>query len=208
MRELGSADAAAHRWSDVERLLKSVERFEQRARESKRKSKKPRWNEFFGSMAIDRDKDKKLDDESGARGQITLATMHSAKGLEWPVVFIVGCEEGIMPHKRVDAPRISDAIAGDVEEERRLFYVGITRARDRLFLTRATSRVERGRQIKRLPSRFLEELPDSVQRYDISTEESLTVEKIESMADAFLAKLALAKEASEEEAKRRKSLRR
>ena len=47
------------------------------------------------------------------------------------VVFIVGCEEGIMPHKRVDAPRISDAIAGDVEEERRLFYVGITRARAR-----------------------------------------------------------------------------
>ncbi|MCB9750315.1 MAG: UvrD-helicase domain-containing protein [Myxococcales bacterium] len=201
MRELGSSEAAAHRWADVERLLASVERFEQRAREAGQR--RARWNEFFGSMTLERDK-KDAGEDAGARGQVTLATLHSAKGLEWPVVFIIGCEEGIMPHKRVDAPRISDAIAGDVEEERRLFYVGITRARDRLFLTRAAARFERGRQVKCLPSRFLEELPEAVTRYNISTEESLTVEKIESMADAFLAKLALAKEAAASEDKRRR----
>ena len=64
-----------------------------------------------------------------------------------------------MPHRRVDAPRASDAIAGDLEEERRLFYVGITRAREQLWLCRGAARIDRGREIPRAPSRFLAELP-------------------------------------------------
>ena len=96
-----------------------------------------------------------------------------------------------MPHKRVAAPRISDAIAGDIEEERRLFYVGITRARDQLFLTRAAARVERGQPQKRLPSRFLAEIPDEHRRvYEIAKEEQLSSEDLQSMADAFMARLA------------------
>jgi DNA helicase-2/ATP-dependent DNA helicase PcrA len=186
-REVGSETAAAHRWSEIERLFTRVERFEERARTAKGGARRPRWNEFFGSMSMDKKND---ESEDAGHGQITLATMHSAKGLEWPSVFIIGCEEGIMPHRRVEAPRISDAVAGDIEEERRLFYVGITRARDRLFLTRAASRTDRGRTVKCLPSRFIEELPKTVKRYEISKEEAMSAGAVQSMADEFLAKLA------------------
>lgn len=97
-----------------------------------------------------------------------------------------------MPHKRVASPRISDAIAGDIEEERRLFYVGITRARDQLYLTRAATRLERGAEVPRKPSRFLEELPEEdLQLYEIAREERLTGQDVQSMAEAFLAKLNL-----------------
>ena len=107
------------------------------------------------------------------------------------MVFIIGCEEGLVPHKRVDSPRISDAIAGDEEEERRLFYVGITRARDRLFLTRAETRVDRGRQLQRQSSRFLRELPEGLcALYNVGREEAISGDRIQSLADEFLAKLA------------------
>jgi superfamily I DNA/RNA helicase len=129
-----AAEAAAAKWDSVEWMYESLERFEQRARA---KGGRPRWQEFFQAMNQDNKQD---EPEAGGRGQVTLATLHSAKGLEWRHVFIIGCEEGTMPHKRVAAPRISDAIAGDIEEERRLFYVGITRARDQLYITRAAMR--------------------------------------------------------------------
>ena len=129
--------------------------------------------------------------DEAARGKVTLSTLHSAKGLEWPLVFLIGCEEGTMPHKRVSAPRISDAIAGDIEEERRLFYVGITRARDRLFITRAATRLERGAQVPRKPSRFLDDLPEAeIRVHDIARDERLGHDNIASMAEAFLANLA------------------
>lgn len=95
-----------------------------------------------------------------------------------------------MPHKRVAAPRISDAIAGDIEEERRLFYVAITRARDQLYISRAAMRLERGAEVPRKPSRFIEELsaPD-LHVYEIAREERLSGADVQSMADAFLARL-------------------
>jgi DNA helicase-2/ATP-dependent DNA helicase PcrA len=86
-------------------------------------------------------------------GQITLMTIHNAKGLEYPVVFVTGMEEGLFPHSR----SIQD---GDVEEERRLAYVGITRARELLTLVHAQSRSVFGRRQYNVPSRFLDELPD------------------------------------------------
>jgi len=138
-------------------------------------------------------KDNSKDEEDGdeaARGKITLSTLHSAKGLEWPLVFLIGCEEGTMPHKRVSSPRISDAIAGDIEEERRLFYVGITRARDRLYITRAATRLQRGAEVPQKPSRFLEDLPEAETKvYDIAREERLSADNIASMAESFLARL-------------------
>ncbi len=95
-----------------------------------------------------------------------------------------------MPHKRVSAPRISDAISGDLEEERRLFYVGITRARDILFVSRSNMRIERGQAVERLPSRFLKEIPPEwTTIYTIAKEEALTTDDLMSMADAFLARL-------------------
>ncbi len=182
-KETGAGKAANQRWANIEFLLRSLERFENRSQ-----SASPRWSDFLNRFDLKRDKQ---DDNDEPVPKVTLATLHSSKGLEWPMVFIIGCEEGVMPHKRVDSPRMSDAIAGDEEEERRLFYVGITRARDRLFLTRARTRIERGRQLERRSSRFLRELPEGTcTLYDVGQEEAISGERIQSLADAFLAKLA------------------
>ena len=184
VKETGSLEAATRRWGEVERLIAAVDRFEERAREA---GKRPRWSELLAVMSQDNRDD---GEQEVKKGQVTLATLHSAKGLEWRVVFILGCEEGLMPHRRVEGARISDAIAGDIEEERRLFYVGITRARDRLFLTRAAARLERGRKVERAPSRFMRELPAGGHAtYEIAREEALTGAALQSMADAFLARL-------------------
>jgi len=86
----------------------------------------------------------------------TLLTLHAAKGLEFGAVFIVGLDDGILPHSRsFDEPE-------GMEEERRLFYVGITRAKDRLYLIRAVQRGGRGYAEETYPSRFLEDLPEDL----------------------------------------------
>jgi len=89
--------------------------------------------------------------------QVTLMTIHNAKGLEYRVVYLIGMEEGIFPHAR-------SIEEGDVEEERRLAYVGMTRAMERLTLLHATARTLFGRREYNLPSRFLDELPADVAR--------------------------------------------
>ena len=91
-------------------------------------------------------------------GGVSLMTLHCAKGLEFPVVFLVGMEENLFPHAH------SRESAGDVEEERRLCYVGMTRAKERLILTRAISRRVFGRSQFNEPSRFLEEIPSPLLR--------------------------------------------
>ena len=84
---------------------------------------------------------------------VTLITLHQAKGLEFPVVFIVGMEDGILPHfKSFDDPE-------QMEEERRLCYVGITRAKQRVYLVRAFRRSLMGSSMVSRPSRFLEDIP-------------------------------------------------
>lgn len=92
------------------------------------------------------------DDIDTFEGQVTLMTIHNAKGLEYPVVFIAGMEEGLFPHSR-------SIEEGDVEEERRLAYVGITRAQKSLTLVHARSRTVFGRRQYNVPSRFIDELP-------------------------------------------------
>ena len=87
-------------------------------------------------------------------GLVTLMTLHTAKGLEFPVVFLTGLEDGVFPHMR------SLGDSAELEEERRLAYVGITRARSRLYVTRATSRSAWGAPSYNPASRFLDELPD------------------------------------------------
>jgi DNA helicase-2/ATP-dependent DNA helicase PcrA len=93
--------------------------------------------------------------EEGA-GAVTLMTLHTAKGLEFPAVFIVGMEDGVFPHMR------SLGDPGELEEERRLAYVGVTRAQDRLYLTSAWSRMLFGGSNYNPPSRFLTEIPDGL----------------------------------------------
>jgi len=87
-------------------------------------------------------------------GLVTLMTLHTAKGLEFPVVFLTGLEDGVFPHMR------SLGDSAELEEERRLAYVGITRARQRLYVTRASSRSAWGAPSYNPASRFLDELPD------------------------------------------------
>ena len=96
-----------------------------------------------------------MEDEGGAR--VTLMTLHSSKGLEFPVVFIAGLEEELLPHALAMAD--SEDPEDGVEEERRLMYVGMTRAQDELFLTYAHTRLHFGESSWRVPSRFLREIP-------------------------------------------------
>lgn len=103
---------------------------------------------FLEDMALMSSSDDQADQE------VTLMTLHAAKGLEFPVVFMTGLEEGILPHARV----FDSGKADDIEEERRLCYVGITRAREVLFVTCASSRTQFGQIGYNLPSRFLDEM--------------------------------------------------
>ncbi|MBZ6289581.1 DNA helicase PcrA [Streptomyces olivaceus] len=109
-------------------------------------------SDFLERVALVADSDQIPDEEDGD-GVVTLMTLHTAKGLEFPVVFLTGMEDGVFPHMRALGQ------SKELEEERRLAYVGITRARERLYLTRATLRSAWGQPSYNPPSRFLEEIP-------------------------------------------------
>ncbi len=123
------------------------------AQEYRARADEPTLSGFLEEVQLQSDQDTLADDEA----QVTLMTIHNAKGLEYRVVFLIGMEEGIFPHAR----SLED---NEVEEERRLAYVGMTRAMERLTLTHATARSLYGRREYNLPSRFLDELPPSVER--------------------------------------------
>ncbi|SEO18086.1 DNA helicase PcrA [Actinacidiphila rubida] len=112
--------------------------------------------EFLERVALVADSDEIPDEDAESGGVITLMTLHTAKGLEFPVVFLTGMEDGVFPHMRALGQ------VKELEEERRLAYVGITRARERLYLTRATMRSAWGQPSYNPPSRFLEEIPDDL----------------------------------------------
>ncbi|WP_432121895.1 DNA helicase PcrA [Streptomyces sp. S1] len=109
--------------------------------------------EFLEKVALVADSDQIPDEDEEGRGVITLMTLHTAKGLEFPVVFLTGMEDGVFPHMRALGQ------AKELEEERRLAYVGITRARERLYLTRSAMRSAWGQPSYNPASRFLEEIP-------------------------------------------------
>ncbi|MFI9305196.1 DNA helicase PcrA [Streptomyces triculaminicus] len=109
--------------------------------------------DFLEKVALVADSDQIPDEDTEGSGVITLMTLHTAKGLEFPVVFLTGMEDGVFPHMRALGQ------AKELEEERRLAYVGITRARERLYLTRASMRSAWGQPSYNPPSRFLEEIP-------------------------------------------------
>ncbi len=111
------------------------------SRPCKPSSSTPRWRRGGDNQA------------QAGQDAVQLMTVHASKGLEFDAVFIVGLEEGLFPHENA----LSDK--GGLEEERRLMYVAITRARQRLYLSHAQSRMLHGRTSFNLPSRFLDELP-------------------------------------------------
>jgi DNA helicase-2/ATP-dependent DNA helicase PcrA len=132
------SDEGEERWANVLELRNVAADYESHS-----------LTEFLTDVALVSD----VDNLSGDVDAPTLLTLHSAKGLEFPVVFITGLEEGLLPHSRsFDEPE-------EMAEERRLTYVGLTRAEDRLFLTYAFRRTRYGSSEATVPSRFLADIP-------------------------------------------------
>ena len=138
------------RVENIKELLTATEQFDATAED-------PSLHAFIEQIALIAD----VDTYAAARDRVTLMTLHNSKGLEFPVVVIIGLEEGLFPHER------SLAHPEAVEEERRLCYVGFTRARQRLFLVHAQQRHLFGRTQRNEPSRFLAEVPNELLRLDV-----------------------------------------
>ncbi len=134
---------------EAEGRLENLEEFAGVAAEYDKRAEEPSLDGFLQEVSLYSDVDA-IEDVSQF---LTLMTMHNAKGLEFPIVFIAGMEEGVFPHQR-------SLDEQNVEEERRLAYVGITRAMDRLYLVHARARTLWGSSQYNMPSRFLAEIPD------------------------------------------------
>ncbi|HEY0194832.1 MAG TPA: UvrD-helicase domain-containing protein [Kofleriaceae bacterium] len=151
----GSQSAAQRRIDNVEGLFGSLKRFAEKGKGREQLA------EYLRMLSLETSDER---EESGER--VVLTTLHGAKGLEFPVCFMIGLEEELLPHIRTLQPQATDVSdtdhAVDISEERRLCYVGITRAQRKLYLTRACTRVARGRAMPRTPSRFLLEIPDEL----------------------------------------------
>jgi DNA helicase-2/ATP-dependent DNA helicase PcrA len=170
-----SQSAAQRRIDNVTGLLGSLERWSQKGKGARELA------EFLRMLSLDTSNDEKHEDNGD---KVILTTLHGAKGLEFPVCFMIGLEEELLPHARTLQPHATDVMdadhATDVSEERRLCYVGITRAQRKLYLTRACTRVSRGRSVPRTPSRFLLEIPDELLEIrDLSEEARQQVPKDE-----------------------------
>ncbi|WP_018249233.1 DNA helicase PcrA [Orenia marismortui] len=158
-------DDAKNRIDNINELLAGMEEFNQEDPEGK-------LGDFLEEVALVADIDN-LDQDAEA---VVLMTLHSAKGLEFPVVFLAGMEEGLFPHSR------SMESEDEIAEERRLCYVGITRAEERLYLTYAGYRNVYGRTQYNSPSRFIGEIPDDLFRAD--EEDDNSEQKVETSQES------------------------
>ena len=145
MLEADRTIEAQGRMENLQELVGVAREYESRGEEA---GEGGRLADFLQEISLYTDSDSLAEE----RSQVTLMTLHNAKGLEFPVVFMIGLEEGLFPHQR-SLDELND------EEERRLCYVGMTRARERLTLTHARSRTIFGARSYNMPSRFLDELP-------------------------------------------------
>jgi DNA helicase-2/ATP-dependent DNA helicase PcrA len=156
----------ADRVANVEEFVRAAESFDLRLAEELDETGESteiwgdddplRIGQFLSETALEGGTDKNPEDDTA----VTLMTLHAAKGLEFPVVFLAGMEQGLLPHARaVFGESASDE---DLEEERRLMYVGLTRARKRAILTFAAQRTMHGRTETTSPSQFLEEIPSTL----------------------------------------------
>ena len=157
---------AERKWESVEELANAAGMIDCHALELEIRERDPEGKldgptllrEFLAKLALnalDEEEDKKNEKERD-RDEVTLMTLHGAKGLEFPVVFMVGMEDGLLPHQRT----IDEGTS--LDEERRLCYVGITRAKDQLILTRCRTRTRYGKSVPRNPSRFIAEIPQEL----------------------------------------------
>ena len=136
---------------EAEGKIENLEELVGVAREYEESASEPSLSSFLQEISLYSDQDALRDGDGG--GEVTLMTLHNAKGLEFRAVFMLGMEEGIFPHSR-------SLEENSLEEERRLCYVGMTRAKERLTMIHAARRSLYGRSDANLPSRFLDELPD------------------------------------------------
>jgi DNA helicase-2/ATP-dependent DNA helicase PcrA len=140
-----------------EARVENLAEFESVAQEFATENPEGTMIDFLERISLVADADSIPDADGGV---VTLMTLHTAKGLEFPVVFLTGMEDGVFPHMRsLGDPK-------ELEEERRLAYVGITRARERLYLTRSMMRSAWGSPAFNPPSRFLDEIPDEVLQWE------------------------------------------
>jgi DNA helicase-2/ATP-dependent DNA helicase PcrA len=158
LSESGYLDALeAERTFEAQGRMENLEQLVERGREfdARAEPEADTLDAFLQQVSLTADADARNDDA----GKVTLMTLHNAKGLEYPIVFMIGMEEGVFPHSRA-------LDEGGLEEERRLCYVGITRAMRDLTLTHARRRNVFGATAPGLPSRFLSELPTDVMDED------------------------------------------
>jgi len=145
-RQYKDEQQQAQRKAVLEEYVNSIAEYAER-------SNSPSLHDYLSSIALER-RDEEPDKEAMSRSDaVKLMTLHSAKGLEFPRVYMVGMEEGLLPHKRT-----IDGTESEIAEERRLAYVGVTRAQESLTLTRATSRRKWGKPRPSAPSRFIFEM--------------------------------------------------
>jgi DNA helicase II / ATP-dependent DNA helicase PcrA len=164
--ELEASPEAISRVENIKELISVAKEFENNSADNTLQA-------FLTTVSLITDLEK-LDENVPA---VTLMTMHSAKGLEYPVVFIAGLEEGIFPHYR------SLMEPSELEEERRLCYVGMTRAKNRLFLTSADERLIFGETWYNKPSRFLEEIPQNLIKADMAVKKNEDMIQIDAPAE-------------------------
>lgn len=148
-----SEKAARFKMMNIESLIKSMEQWENN----------PQYDDTSLYAYLNRITllSRDLNDDEANKGKVNLMTVHASKGLEFPVVFIAGAEEGLMPHARAVEEGGDDAI----EEERRLFYVAVTRAQQRLFISACKTRRKMNNSVECEPSRFLDEIPSHLVEY-------------------------------------------
>ncbi|HMJ05306.1 MAG TPA: ATP-dependent helicase, partial [Chthoniobacterales bacterium] len=152
-RSCKSADEANARESNMHDMLRDLAHFTARSTKGLRG--------FLDEIVLDQEREEDKDDDIEKKRGVTLITMHAAKGLEFAHVYLIGLEEGLLPHERSKAE-------GSIDEERRLLYVGITRARQTLTLTHCRDRMKFGSASACQPSSFIKELaPEFIERIDL-----------------------------------------
>jgi superfamily I DNA/RNA helicase len=158
-----SEEQAFNRWQNVEAIVSAVEAYEKEAKE-------PSLVDFLDTSALASDNDRMSRTERRRVG-VTMMTIHSAKGLEFPFVFIMGVEEGQLPHEK----SLKD---DSIEEERRLFYVALTRAQRHVTLFEALSRSRFGRERLSTTSRFMKEIPENLCKQTVLAVREMVEEKV------------------------------
>jgi ATP-dependent DNA helicase UvrD/PcrA len=165
-----NAEAGENRIRNLRELIATLDDFGQTSA-----ALADRLHSFLEDITLDSERDDKDDPQGDA---VTLITMHSCKGLEFPRVFIVGLEEGLLPHTR-------STTEGTLDEERRLFYVAVTRAMQSLVISHCASRKKYGQAMPCHPSRFLKELPPELIEDTAAGKQPMTPDTMKKMFDVM-----------------------